>query len=430
MNEIEYFSNKEFREILLKILNAFECATEFNAVLLNTEGQQIFPENNATCVKFCQIVQNAPCGKNKCELSYKNAGLQSLKYAEPYIFMCHAGILAFAAPILVDQKYAGIIICRNILMWEPDEFFYEELEEKNKGLNIKALRDSVSELKIVSSNKVHAAATLLYLVANQVVKNYNQIEKHQKEMLRHQGMINQEIKEKKRLHLELLNAKAQIYGHYEFENEKELLGKIAILDREGAYRALVGCITEILKQYPVNLELFKAKILEVMMMVSRTVLENGGEMTKVMPLNGKTLAQVYEGKNANEISSIACILLNHYLDLLEGKGTSIKEKKIVDTASEYIRENLGENLSLEKIADVVFVSKYYLSHIFKKNTDCTVIEYITKVKIEAAKKMLHNPQISISEISMHLGYQDTSYFTKVFKKRTQMTPSQFRKKLV
>ncbi|MDP2842535.1 MAG: PocR ligand-binding domain-containing protein [Acetobacterium sp.] len=130
MSKVENFENLDHKETLLKIINAFECATEFNAVILDIEGRQIIPGDCSNCVSFCEIVQNAHGGKAKCQTSYKNAGIQALKYAEPYIFMCHAGILAFAAPLMIDEKYAGIIICRNILMWEPDDFFLKSLERK------------------------------------------------------------------------------------------------------------------------------------------------------------------------------------------------------------------------------------------------------------------------------------------------------------
>jgi len=430
MDRIENFGNKEFKEILLKILYAFECATEFNAVILDINGKQILPGDCTNCVSFCEIVQKAPGGKTKCELSYKNAGLQAMKYAEPYIFMCHAGILAFAAPLLIDEKYSGIIICRNILMWEPDDFFYEELGEKNKGLDIEALVKSASELKVVSSNKVHAAASLLYLVANQIVNSYNETKKHKKEIMYHQSLLNQEIKEKKRLHQELLKSNDVMYGQYKLQKEKELLGKIAILDRDGAYQALLGCISDIMKKYITQLELFKTMVLELIIMISRTVIETGAEMSEVIHLNTKVINEIYTLDNAAEISSWVCIILNSYMDLLEGNQTSIKTKQIVDSATEYIRSNVRKNITLLDVAEAVFISQYYLSHVFREVLGCTVIEYITKVKMETAKKLLHNPKNSVADVSEKLGFGDTSYFSKVFKKNEGITPTQFRKRLL
>ena len=430
MSKVENFENLDHKETLLKIINAFECATEFNAVILDIEGRQIIPGDCSNCVSFCEIVQNAHGGKAKCQTSYKNAGIQALKYAEPYIFMCHAGILAFAAPLMIDEKYAGIIICRNILMWEPDDFFFEELREKNRNLDIVALEESVSKLKIVSSNKVHAAASLLYLVANQVINSDNETKKHKKEIMYHQSVLNQEIKEKKRLHQELIDSNEKMYGQYKLQNEKELLGKIAILDRDGAYQALLGCMSDIMKKYFSRLDLFKTMVLELMIMISRTVVETGAEMSDVIILNTKVINEIYNLDNEAEIGSWVCIILNKYMDLLEGKQTSIKTKQIVDSATEYIRANVRKNITLLDVADAVFVSQYYLSHVFREVLECTVVEYITKVKIETAKKLLHNPKNSVADVSEKLGFGDTSYFSKVFKKNEGITPTQFRKRLL
>lgn len=430
MNRIDNKENREFKETLLKILNAFECSTEFNAVILDIEGKQILPGDCSTCVSFCEIVQKAPGGKTKCEISYKNAGLQALKYAEPYIFMCHAGILAFAAPLMIDERYAGIIICRNILMWEPDDFFYDELAEKNKGLDIQALIKSAGALNVVSSNKVHAAASLLYLVANQIVNSENETKKHKKEIMYHQSVLNQEIKEKKRLHQELINSNEKMYGQYKLQKEKELLGKIAILDRDGAYQALLECISDIMKKYMTRLELFKTMVLELMIMVSRTAVETGAEMSEVIQLNTKVINEIYTMDNTAEISSWVCIMLNKYMDLLEGHQSSIKTKQIVDSATEYVRENVRKNITLLDVAEAVFISQYYLSHVFKEVLGCTVVEYITKVKMETAKKLLHNPKNSVADVSEKLGFGDTSYFSKVFKKNEGITPTQFRKRML
>jgi len=430
MDKIENFENKDFKETLLKILNAFECATEFNAVILDINGKQLLPEDCTNCVNFCEIVQKAHGGKTKCELSYKDAGLQATKYAEPYIFMCHAGVLAFAAPLMIDEKYSGIIICRNILMWEPDDFFYEELAAKNKGLDIEALVKSAAELKVVSSNKVHASASLLYLVANQIVNSYNETKKHKKEIMYHQSLLNQEIKEKKQLHQELIKSKDKMYGQYKLQKEKELLGKIAILDRDGAYQALLECISDIMKKYITQLALFKTMVLELMIMISRTVVETGAELSEVIQLNTKVINEIYTLDNTAEISSWVCIILNSYMDLLEGNQTSIKTKQIVDSATEYIRGNVRKNITLLDVAEAVFISQYYLSHVFREVLECTVVEYITKVKMETAKKLLHNPKNSVADVSEKLGFGDTSYFSKVFKKNEGITPTQFRKRLL
>jgi two-component system response regulator YesN len=79
------------------------------------------------------------------------------------------------------------------------------------------------------------------------------------------------------------------------------------------------------------------------------------------------------------------------------------------------------------VAQAVHISPYYLSHLFKEELGVTFIGYLTKVRIEQAKILLLETNLTIQQISYMVGYQDSSYFTKVFKKLEGRTPTQFRR---
>ena len=81
------------------------------------------------------------------------------------------------------------------------------------------------------------------------------------------------------------------------------------------------------------------------------------------------------------------------------------------------------------ISKAIYLSPYYLSHIFKKETRSTLLEYLTKVRIEEAKYLLENTQWNTTRISFEVGYSDQSYFCKVFKKLEGISPSNYRKKM-
>jgi two-component system response regulator YesN len=97
------------------------------------------------------------------------------------------------------------------------------------------------------------------------------------------------------------------------------------------------------------------------------------------------------------------------------------------SALNYIRENHKNNISLEDVSQHIYISPYYLSHLFKEELGITFVEYLTKVRIEEAKKLLKNSSMSIVAIASEVGYEDASYFSKVFKKMTGLSPNQYRK---
>jgi two-component system response regulator YesN len=93
----------------------------------------------------------------------------------------------------------------------------------------------------------------------------------------------------------------------------------------------------------------------------------------------------------------------------------------------YIRDNYKENLTLESVAQQVFISPFYLSHLFREELDITFLEYLTRIRIETAKQLLKDQNTTISSIAAEVGYEDPSYFSKVFKKNTGLSPNQYRK---
>ncbi|AIQ67714.1 helix-turn-helix domain-containing protein [Paenibacillus graminis] len=92
----------------------------------------------------------------------------------------------------------------------------------------------------------------------------------------------------------------------------------------------------------------------------------------------------------------------------------------------YIFNHLYEELTLSKLAGVAGLNASYLSQLFKKETGLAVSEYIQRERIEEAKRLMEWPGISLSDIATRLHFNDQSYFTKVFKKYTGITPREFR----
>lgn len=96
----------------------------------------------------------------------------------------------------------------------------------------------------------------------------------------------------------------------------------------------------------------------------------------------------------------------------------------------YIYKHIYEPLTLQSIADHLSISPKYLSNLFKKEVGIPISEYIQQTKIEEAKKLMTFAEHSLSDIHALLNFTDQSYFTKVFKKYTGITPKQFRKNMV
>lgn len=105
-------------------------------------------------------------------------------------------------------------------------------------------------------------------------------------------------------------------------------------------------------------------------------------------------------------------------------------KDTVPRAIDFILSNLSRDISVKDVADYVSFSPEYFSKLFKKETGENVKNYILRVKVEAAKDLLKNPNIPISMIALELGYGNFSHFTQMFRKHESITPSEYRKQFL
>lgn len=110
-------------------------------------------------------------------------------------------------------------------------------------------------------------------------------------------------------------------------------------------------------------------------------------------------------------------------DYMEWKGA---KEELSIKAKQYIEVNYSEKFSLKEIAKKLYVNPYYLHRTFKDTTSYTLLWYHNFVRIEMAKVMLKNTQLSISFIAFEVGYNSLSHFSRAFKKLIGCSPSVYR----
>lgn len=103
------------------------------------------------------------------------------------------------------------------------------------------------------------------------------------------------------------------------------------------------------------------------------------------------------------------------------------ESRVVERVKRTILQRSHEDLSLEQIAAEEGVSPFYLSRLFKEETGVNYIEFLTARRMEKARALLANPELSLKQIAFEVGYHDPNYFSRVFKKTTGLSPREYRK---
>lgn len=107
----------------------------------------------------------------------------------------------------------------------------------------------------------------------------------------------------------------------------------------------------------------------------------------------------------------------------------IIDDKLVYRIGKYVIIHVDERLSLGSVAEGVYLNPSYVSNIFKKITGITFTNYMTEVKIDRAKVLLRDNKKKLYDIASIIGYSDSEYFAKIFKRKTGYSPSEYRRML-
>ncbi len=110
-------------------------------------------------------------------------------------------------------------------------------------------------------------------------------------------------------------------------------------------------------------------------------------------------------------------------------GEKQSDHTITSHIKEYIRENYSKDITLENVADHVFLSPVYVSRLFKEKTGENFSDYLIRIRIEQALVLLKEPRLKVYEVGHLIGYKSTKHFYKIFKQYHGCTPTEYRKNL-
>ncbi|MFB5269175.1 response regulator [Paenibacillus enshidis] len=143
----------------------------------------------------------------------------------------------------------------------------------------------------------------------------------------------------------------------------------------------------------------------------------------------KGLQALHRAANLHELKSEVSALIQSVIELIRHTRQSGRVKP-VELAKAWIAENLSKDLTIQAIADHVYMNPSYFMRYFKMHTGLTILDYVTKLRMEKAKELLVNTNMRVQHVSEQAGYQNVKYFSRQFKQRFGCTPAKYRDKVL
>ena len=334
---------------------------------------------------------------------------EAVRWDGRYIYYCPLGLVFLSACIYDDCKYAGALIAGPLIMGDaPDTL--EQIPRKAQKTSAAILPVYSAELAGHLSEQLLITAAFSSLCPQAGMPYLTG--KDQEEILNAVYSVNDEQK----------NADIPFYP---IEYEKQLHDLIVRHDKTGAQALLNELLGHIYFASNYDFDGIKARVIELVVLLSRATIEAGADTKEIFTSNDRYIREIERLHGLEELnvwlSAVMHDFINYTFDFSE-----IKHSDVVYKAMDYIKTNYSTRITLEDIARHVYLSRSYLSTIFKEETGLSITDYIKKVRIEKSKLFLLDNNVKLVNISALCGFEDQSYFTKVFRSSVGVSPKKFR----
>ncbi len=208
--------------------------------------------------------------------------------------------------------------------------------------------------------------------------------------------------------------------------EPALMAAIRSEDRRAAREILNRLLMTVHYHAGDRLELVKSIFLELVVTMSRTAVEAGGNPEEFLGINYRGMVEVAEIGSEEELAA-------WLRDMLEGIMAAIERHRRKDPgfllfeALEFMQNHCCENISRDDVARAVHLSPSHFSALLRRESGGSFTELLNRMRVDRAAEMLARTDKSIATIALECGFRDQSYFTRVFKRYRHTTPLRYRR---
>jgi len=407
-------------EELTKLFKSFAALTDIDVALYDAKGGEMLSYRIIKERCICELMREHTTAHSACVENMRYATKKAAELGEPYIYKCGC-LIKCVAPIMLEEKLAGSLALGPVLLWEADDLTREELGRYLSSCNLpeaknKEIIDSIPEL---NCDRMTAAAKMLFMIVDYICKETSKRLSECKRISDQQKQIAELLIEKKQ------SGQTGNLGKVPGEAEKVLIAYVRSGDIGNAKKMLNELLGEIFSSTSGNLDIIKAELYELTAVLMRATVDIGVPLERLsghINIYAKILAA---DTTFEDLCFMTSEILEFFISVIYEYRSHKTQNKHLVKAIDYIKSNLPDPLSLKSVADNIYLNRFYLSHLFRTELMMTFSDYLNKVRMEEAARLIRSHGLKIQEIADAVGFRDANYFTKVFKKYYHITPKKY-----
>ncbi len=417
--EINTYNASVDMDLLSECLQSFYISTGLPTSFADENGRFLLSfGRDCTQCQLCSYVTGAN-HQTDCVNTHLYGMAQAQRFGGKYIYFCPGGLNFIVSPVLSQQErlYAK---AGPFLMVDSDDFIRYDMVDllKIPQEDIDSIAPFIETIPYVEPAKVDKLATLFFMSVGFVnnINLYNEMLKS-REASEIQGFIGEFVKTFKDESVEGLS--------YPFDKEEMLLEAIQDGDKARSSELLNDILGYIFFYAGANFEIIKTRVLELLVMLSRAAVQGGADPNQIFGMNFKYINEINSFASIDDLCVWLAEIMNRFTDNVF-KFNNVKHVDVIRKAVDYVRRNYAKKITLEEVASYVYLSPSYFSKVFKDEMHCNFNSYLNRLRIEKSKQLLLSENVRLVEVSGLVGFEDQSYFSKVFKKLTGVSPGKFR----
>ncbi|MEG0639433.1 MAG: PocR ligand-binding domain-containing protein [Clostridia bacterium] len=406
------------KDTLSELLTVLSGCLELPVQLLDEHGEMLNHKGGET--SYCALLKKKVFTGTECIDMHTQAAKRAQELGESYIFSCHANLNHIAFPLASHGILLGSIIIGPFLMDIPDSTLIVDLAESH-GLSPSIclpLYDELQTVRVLAPARVNLISKLVDHLLTPLLPAERLLQLEKQEKLYQQSKINETVQMYK-------GAAVASHDRYPYEKERELLVKVKTGDLPAAKAILNDLLGYVLFTEGGQIEVIKSRALELTTLLSRVAIEGGAQADDIYHLNHQFLSRL---RNLNEYEAL-CYQLQEIVESFVSAVSMPSTQSgsaAIRVAIRFIAKHYAEPLTLSQLASEVSLSPSYFSAQFAKIMGMGYREYVNFVRVEEAKRLLSATDYPLSQIAVAIGFSDQSYFSKVFKRATGLSPQKYR----
>lgn len=403
-----------------EIVDSFSAACNVHCRLYSGDGDLLYEQGGmATGCAFCRKMSELTGANLQCEKVHLYGAYQAERFGGRYIYFCPSGMAYFSSPIIVGGAIAGSMVGGPVLIMDIEDYLAGDTLPKNHipDRYISQFREALRTFPQMEPSRLSHLSNLLFASTVYISDSSHTL------FLTQNGQAQQQsINE----YIQYLKSSERVEP-YPVEKEQELTAAITQGDKATAGRLLNEILGHIFFSTGGKLDVIQARVMELLVVLSRAAMYGGADVEQIFGLNFRYLREVDRLNTPEDLAQWLAGILDRFTALVFDL-VDIKHKDVIYKAIDYMKRNYSNKLTLEETAAYINLSPSYFSKVFKEELGCSFNTYLNELRIEKSKAILLSGSASIVEICDLVGFEDQSYFTKVFKKITGVTPGKYRER--